>query len=300
LGSTMGHRTHKPVVFDGISGLRKSAESNLTLELYLSGFTLVELLVVIAIIALLAALLQPALSMARAKSREVVCLNNLKQLQICAKLYSLDNDDFLLPNRYVYLLDTQAPAPGFSEKMTWCPGLAPYDTTTENIEHGLLFRYNTSTEIYRCPSDLSRVRTPEGQILNLRRTRSYNLSESINGLPYVDKTLYIPSFTKESEIDNPPPAELLFFVDVHEESIMDSHFGIPPRGWGSADEPPMWWDLPTGRHSQGGNFSFADGHVEHWRWDTPKIFTEFGQLVRQDGEISDFRRVQRGVKSVGQ
>jgi prepilin-type N-terminal cleavage/methylation domain-containing protein/prepilin-type processing-associated H-X9-DG protein len=293
----MRHRAYRPVAFDNISGLKNAADSGPAPARHIPGFTLVELLVVIAIIALLAALLQPVLSLAKAKSRQVACLNNLKQLQICAKLYSLENDDFLLPNRYVYLLDTQSPAPGFSEKMTWCPGLAPFDTTTENIEHGLLFRYNKSTEIYRCPSDLSRVRTPEGQILNIRRTRSYNLSESINGLPYADNTLHIPSFTKESEIDNPPPAELLFFVDVHEESIYDSHFGIPPIGWGSADEPPRWWDLPAGRHSQGGNFSFADGHVEHWRWDTPKIFTGFGQLVGQDGEISDFRRVQRGVKS---
>jgi len=287
-------------VFGDISDFSKTAVSNSPVARRLPAFTLVELLVVIAIIALLMALLQPVLSLAREKSREVACLNNLKQLQICAKLYSLDNDDFLLPNRNVYLLDTRSPAPGFSDKMTWCPGLAPFDTTTENIERGLLFRYNKSTEIYRCPSDKSRVRTPEGQILNIRRTRSYNLSESINGLPYGDKTAYVPSFTKESDIDDPSPAELLFFVDVHEESIFDSHFGIPPRGWGSAEEMPMWWDLPSGRHSQGGNFSFADGHVEHWRWDKPKIFTEFGQLVGQDGEIQDFQRVQRGVKSVTQ
>jgi prepilin-type N-terminal cleavage/methylation domain-containing protein/prepilin-type processing-associated H-X9-DG protein len=284
-------------VFDNISGLRKAEDYNLPAGRHPPGFTLVELLVVIAIIALLAALLQPVLSLAREKSREVACLNNLKQLQTCAKLYSLDNDDFLLPNRYVYLLDTRAPAPGFSEKMTWCPGLAPFDTTTENIERGLLFRYNKSTEIYRCPSDKSRVRTPRGQILNLRRTRSYNLSQSINGLPYDNKTALVPSFARESEIDDPSPAELLFFVDVHEESIFDSHFGIPPRGWEYTEEPPRWWDLPTGRHSQGGNFSFADGHVEHWRWDKPKIFTEFGQFVGQDGEISDFQRVQRDVKS---
>ena len=287
-------------MFDNITGLREVVDSNLPVGKHPPGFTLVELLVVIAIIAILAAILQPVLSLARAKSREVACLNNLKQLQTCAKLYSLDNDDFLLPNRFVYLLDTRAPAPGFSEEMTWCPGLAPYDTATENIERGLLFRYNKSTEIYRCPSDKSRVQTPEGGILSLRRTRSYNLSQSINGLPYADKKALVPSFTKESEVDDPPPAELLFFVDVHEESIFDSHFGIPPRNWGSTEEPPRWWDLPAGRHSQGGNFSFADGHVERWRWDKPKIFTEFGQPVRQDGEISDFQRVQRGVKPATQ
>ena len=300
LGAKMRHRTQRPIVFGEISDFRDGADSGSPVGRHLPAFTLVELLVVIAIIALLMALLQPVLSLARAKSQEVVCLNNLKQLQTCAKLYSLDNDDFLLPNRYVYLLDTRAPAPGFSDKMTWCPGLAPFDTTTKNIEHGLLFRYNKSTEIYLCPSDKSRVRTPRGQILNLRRTRSYNLSQSINGLPYGNKTAYIPSFARESEIDDPSPAELLFFVDVHEESIFDSHFGIPPRDWEYTEDPPRWWDLPAGRHSQGGNFSFADGHVERWRWDKPKIFTEFGQLVGQDGEITDFQRVQRGVRSATQ
>jgi prepilin-type N-terminal cleavage/methylation domain-containing protein/prepilin-type processing-associated H-X9-DG protein len=290
---------HRTKTFGEFSDTKDRAAASLPVRRRLQGFTLVELLVVIAIIALLAALLQTVLSLARAKSREIVCLNNLKQLQICAKLYSLDNDDFLLPNRYVYLID-RSPAPGFSDKMTWCPGLAPFDTTTENIERGLLFRYNKSTDIYRCPSDKSRVRTPEGEILNLRRTRSYNLSLSINGLPYANKDAYIPSFARESDIDDPSPAELLFFVEVHEESIFDSHFGIPPRNWGSSEDTPRWWDLPSGRHSQGGNFSFADGHVERWRWVKPKIFTKLGQLVRQDGEITDFERVQRGVKSATQ
>ena len=287
-------------MFSAISDIKDGAAVKPPVRQHLTGFTLIELLVVIAIIALLTALLQPVLSLARAKSREVACLNNLKQLQICAKLYSLDNDDLLLPNRNVYLLDTREPAPGFSDKTTWCPGLAPFDTTTENIERGLLFRYNKSTDIYRCPSDKSRVQTPEGKILNLRRTRSYNLSQSINGLPYGNKTAYVPGFARESDIDDPSPAELLFFVEVHEESIFDSHFGIPPRNWGSAEDTPRWWDLPAGRHSQGGNFSFADGHVERWRWAMPKIFTEFGQFVGQDGEIADFRRVQRGVKAATQ
>ena len=281
---------------DEISNSRDGPSAGSLVGRHRPAYTLVEILTVIAIMTLLAAILLPALSRAKAKAEEVTCLNNLKQLQTCAKLYSLDHDGVLLPNRYVYSIETRKPSFGFSNDLTWCPGLAPFDTTTENIERGLLFPYNKSTDIYRCPSDKSRVRTPEGESLHLRRTRSYNLSQSINGLPYSDKMLFPPSFAKESEIDEPRPSELLFFVGVHEDSILDSHFGIPARGSIFAEEPLRWWDLPAGRHSQGGNFSFADGHVEHWRWVRPKIFTELGQLVGQDGELQDFIRIQRGVK----
>jgi prepilin-type processing-associated H-X9-DG protein len=259
---------------------------------------LVELLAVIAIIMLLMAILLPALSKAKAKARELACLSNLRQLQTCAKLYSMDYDGFLPPNRHVYNINTGMPSAGWSDDMTWCAGLAPYDTTTENIERALLFPYNKSTGIYRCPADMSRVKTLEGQLLSMRRTRSYNLSQSINGYPYTDNADRPPSFTKEHEIDDPPPARLLFFVGVHEDSILESHFGIPPAGSTFSRRRPRWWDLPTDRHSQGGNFSFADGHAEHWRWTRPKIFVELGQLVREDGEIEDFLRVQRGVKPV--
>ena len=295
IGYRMQHRTQIPIVFDEIPGSRDSAAAGSLVGRYRPAFTLVEFLAVIAIITLLAAILLPALSRAKAKAREVTCLNNLKQLQTCAKLYSMDYDGFLPPNRHVYDIGTGGPSAGWSDDMTWCAGLAPYDTTTENIERALLFPYNKSTGIYRCPSDMSRVKTQDGQLLSMRRTRSYNLSQSINGYPYTNKANRPPSFAKESDIDDPPPARLLFFVGVHEDSILESHFGIPPRGWNFTEEL-QWWDLPAGRHSQGGNFSFADGHVEHWRWVTPKIFTKLGQLVRQDGELQDFLRVQRGVK----
>ena len=259
-------------------------------------FTLIELLVVIALIALLLAILLPALHLAKAKAREVFCLNNLNQLQLCARLYSDDYDGFLPPNRHVYNIGTGGPSEGWDDSMTWCAGLAPYDTTTENIERALLFPYNRSTGIYRCPADMSRVKTQDGQLLSMRRTRSYNLSQSINGYPYDNPRFFPPYFSKEHEIDDPIPANLLFFAGVHEDGILDSHFGIPPRGPTYRRQRPQWWDLPAGRHSQGGCFSFADGHVERWRWEKPKIFIKLGQLVDPDSEVEDFQKVQRGVK----
>ena len=291
----MRHRTHRLVALDETLNSSASGTVCRRLRRHRQAFTLIELLVVIAVIAILLALLQPALSLARAKAREVTCLNNLKQLQICAKLYSLDYDDFLLPNRNVYYVGTNTQTTGYSNNLTWCSGLAPFDTTTDNIENGLLFKYNTSTDIYVCPSDRSRVRTQAGETLHMRRTRSYNLSQSINGLPYPASSSAPPGFAKESEINDPTPAQLLFFVGVHEDSIYDSHFGIPPRGSVWADDP-RWWDVPAGRHIQGGCFSFADGHVERWKWAAPKIYIEPAQRVTEEDELRDFHRVQRAVK----
>jgi len=264
-------------------------------ELRRPAFTLIELLLVIAILVLVLALLLPGMSKAKAKAREISCLSNLRQLQTCAQMYSTDYDGYLPPNRNVFDINTGKPSEGWNDNMTWCAGLAPFDTTTENIKRAVLFPYNRSTGIYHCPADKSRVRTEDGQLLSMKRTRSYNLSQSINGYPYDSKYFYPPYFTKVQEIDDPTPSRLLFFVDVHEDGILESHFGIPPRGPTLGRQRPQWWDLPADRHSQGGCFSFADGHVERWRWVRPKIFTKLGQYVRQD-EIEDFLRVQRGVK----
>jgi prepilin-type processing-associated H-X9-DG protein len=259
---------------------------------------LIELLVVIAVIAILASLLLSGLSRAKAHALNVACLNNLKQLQVCSHLYALDHVDRLPPNNFVYDIGTGQPETGFSASFTWCPGLAPTDTNTANIESGLLFPYNRAVAIYHCPSDKSTVETTNAVRLPMLRTRTYDLSQSINGHPTAPaRFIFPPDFQKESDINDPAPSRLFEFIDVHERAIHDSQFGIPPPGWARIfGTTEVWWNGPTGRHGQGGNLSFADGHVEHWRWAAPKLFTKLGQDIDGPEDLKDFRRLQACVR----
>ena len=150
-----------------------------TLRAAHAGFTLVELLVVIAIIALLIAILLPALSRARGLAQSVACLSNLRQLQTCWLMYANDHGGTLPPNLSVYDLSTGEPIPGLDLRLTWCAGNARTDVNTANIERGYLFPYNRSTAIYHCPADKARVAGA-----NVRHTRSYNMSQSVTGISF--------------------------------------------------------------------------------------------------------------------
>src|SRR5256885_1916233 len=105
-------------------------------------FTFAELLVVIVIIAILAAMLLPALGRSKEKAFNIACLNHLKQLQVCWHMYAMEHDDTLPPNQSVYDINTGAPIPGANLAWTWCPGNTRIDTNTTNIENGYLFPYN--------------------------------------------------------------------------------------------------------------------------------------------------------------
>lgn len=136
------------------------------------------------------------------------------------------------------------------------------------------------------------------------------MSQSINGYPdYIPPSVpwwfmsywtNLPSWKKFTQIrsvapSSPVPSELFVFIDENEDTIFDGQFGNvcnPPLPYYSPDE---WWDMPANRHNQGANFSFADGHVEHWKWRVPMVCNSFPQDISPD-EMPDYRRVQNAMK----
>ncbi len=254
-------------------------------------FTLIELLVVVAIIAILAAMLLPALSKAKTKAISIACINNLKQLEVCWHLYALDHQDLLVPNNSVYAFNT---ASDLAKGVSWCPGYARYDPSPTNIEDGLLFPYNSSLAIYHCPADFSTVENLDGTKLSALRNRSYNLSQSVNGYPDYEGVIYtnIPFFKRLTQIKNPNPTSCIIFLDESADTLVDAQFGMPTETYGWQNQ---WWDMPSDRHSRGANMSFADGHVEHWRWRVPKVFAGWATTVTAD-EVEDYHRVASGIR----
>jgi prepilin-type N-terminal cleavage/methylation domain-containing protein/prepilin-type processing-associated H-X9-DG protein len=233
-------------------------------------FTLIELLVVIAIIAILAAMLLPALSRAKAKGQSISCLNNLKQLQLGLAMYVHDNNDFLPPNITRYR-GSQQSQPG-----SWVVGNAQSDIATSNLQAGVLFNYTKAVGVYHCPSDRSEVTQNPG----LLRTRSYSLSYYMNSdSVYQDGSHVNPMNTpwikaKLSDFVKPPLSQMFTFIDENEQSIDDGVIIAPNLAEG---HDQVWWDLPSDRHDRGANLAFADGRVEHHKWRWPKLFSSHAQ-----------------------
>jgi prepilin-type N-terminal cleavage/methylation domain-containing protein len=231
------------------------------------GFTLIELLVVIAIIAILAALLFPALAHAKCKAFGISCMNNTKQLTLAWITYAHDNADRLVTNEDLY----RTPRP-----KSWCLGIENWNTDSVNtninalITEGvcLLAPYTArQAKIYHCPSDhyVSSVQAALGWTTRVR-SMSLNAALGEGGrAPEFPFATGIQCF-KLSDLVNPGPSMSWAFVDEHPDSINDGMFYVNPDNLGAATK---WIDLPASYHCNACGFSFCDGHSEIKKWRNP-------------------------------